>query len=709
MNAIVVAALHVVVWHAYRAEEQKALEHCAKVYTIQHPDVIVEPVAIPFDAFSPKLEAAIPRGNGPDLFVGSHEGLGEWSRTGLIVPIDAQLPPGELNAFLDGTVEPLRVGGHLYGLPLAFKSLALYWRTDRLAAPPANTDELVAAAHAAQKDGRYAIAYEAGSMFYHAAWLHGFGGRILDENGRPALDSPQSIAAMSFVQGLAAQHFLPEESTNTVAAQLFNDGKSSMTINGPWFLGEIAPGVPFAVAPLPVVSATGVRARPLVTIEALLLADRARSPEAAMAFARWLAGPEAALVRAIEGRQTVAARAPWDDPRVGEDKILKAFRAQLPDTVPMSNRPEMRAVWEPAQRALRRVLRGAADPKPALAEAEAQILESLRPAPPPAGRTPYSVGFGLAALGLAYYLYRRGRARGGLTEIRRQGWAYAYLGPAALAMALLVFVPFGVGAGMALFHHEGGRWTFIGLQNFVDILTSRDGPVWAPLSFYFTLAVTALWTIANVSLHVILGVALALLLRDPALKLRGVYRMLLIVPWAVPNYITALIWRGMFHRQFGAVNGLLTALGLQPVSWFSQFWTAFTANLATNVWLGFPFMMVVTLGALSRIPKELEEAAALDGASRWQRLRHVTLPLLAPAMLPSVLLGAVWTFNMFNIVFLVSGGEPDGATEILVSQAYRWAFTRGHRYGYAAAYAVLIFAVLALQSALSRRVTEVEA
>jgi arabinogalactan oligomer/maltooligosaccharide transport system permease protein len=154
------------------------------------------------------------------------------------------------------------------------------------------------------------------------------------------------------------------------------------------------------------------------------------------------------------------------------------------------------------------------------------------------------------------------------------------------------------------------------------------------------------------------------------------------------------------------VNALLSAIGLQPVAWFSRFWTAFSANVATNVWLGFPFMMVVTLGALSRISREVEEAAALDGASRWQRLTQVVLPLIRPALAPAVLIGAVWTFNMFNIIFLVSGGEPDGMTEILVSQAYRWAFTRGHRYGYAAAYAVLIFAVLAAQAALSRRVTE---
>jgi arabinogalactan oligomer/maltooligosaccharide transport system permease protein len=293
--------------------------------------------------------------------------------------------------------------------------------------------------------------------------------------------------------------------------------------------------------------------------------------------------------------------------------------------------------------------------------------------------------------------------------VRRQGWAYAYLAPAMIAMAVLVFIPFAVGAVMSLYHHESGHWTFIGLSNFGDILASKQQPLFAPLSFYFTLVVTALWTVANVTLHVLVGVTLALLLRDPMLKLRGVYRMLLIVPWAVPNYITALIWKGMFHRQFGAVNALLAYVGIAPVSWFSRFWTAFTANLTTNVWLGFPFMMVVTLGALGRIPRELEEAAALDGASRWQRLRHVTLPLLWPAMLPSVLLGAIWTFNMFNIVFLVSGGEPDGATEILVTQAYRWAFTRGHVYGYAAAYAVLILVVLAAQTALARRLEEREA
>ena len=121
---------------------------------------------------------------------------------------------------------------------------------------------------------------------------------------------------------------------------------------------------------------------------------------------------------------------------------------------------------------------------------------------------------------------------------------------------------------------------------------------------------------------------------------------------------------------------------------------AFSANLITNTWLGFPFMMVVTLGALQSIPRDLEEAAIVDGAGWWFRFRHVVWPLLKPALLPAIIIGSVWTFNMFNVVYLVSAGEPDGSTEILISEAYRWAFSRNNRYGYAAAYAVIIFGVL---------------
>jgi arabinogalactan oligomer/maltooligosaccharide transport system permease protein len=219
-------------------------------------------------------------------------------------------------------------------------------------------------------------------------------------------------------------------------------------------------------------------------------------------------------------------------------------------------------------------------------------------------------------------------------------------------------------------------------------------------SFYLVLIVTVVWTLLNVAFHLGLGLTAGLLLSQPLLKMRAFYRVLLIIPWAVPNYVTALAWKGMFHRQFGAVTGFIElandtlGTGIEPISWFAQFSTAFTANVATNVWLGFPFMMVVTIGALTGVPKDVLEAAEVDGASRWQRLTKITLPMIRPTLMPAITLGAIWTFNMFNVVFLVSGGDPDGTTDILVSEAYRWAFTREAQYGYAAAYAVLIFVLL---------------
>ena len=198
----------------------------------------------------------------------------------------------------------------------------------------------------------------------------------------------------------------------------------------------------------------------------------------------------------------------------------------------------------------------------------------------------------------------------------------------------------------------------------------------------------------NVILHVTLGLIFGIALSRPFLKLKAIYRVLLIVPWAVPSYVTALAWKGMFHRQYGAINALLGS----ETSWFASFSGAFTANVATNVWLGFPFMMVVVMGALTSIPKDVLEAAEVDGATRWQSFWLVTLPLLRPTLLPAVILGSIWTFNMFNVVFLVSGGEPDGKTDILVSEAYRWAFARNAQFGYAAAYAVIIFGLLVVMS-----------
>jgi ABC-type sugar transport system permease subunit len=290
------------------------------------------------------------------------------------------------------------------------------------------------------------------------------------------------------------------------------------------------------------------------------------------------------------------------------------------------------------------------------------------------------------------------------TGIRVHRVALGFLAPAAIPMLVLVAAPFVIGLVLGFYDHHHGTWTYVGLHNFGEILSGGGRALDDPLNFWFIFGVTVLWTVANVVFHVTIGVTLALLLSRTWLRGKGLFRMLFILPWAVPNYITALMWKGMFDSEYGALNSLLHAVGLDSVSWFSSWATSFSANVITNTWLGFPFMMVVALGALETIPKEIYEAADVDGASPWQRFHHITLPHLRPALGPAVALGSIWTFNMFNVIYLVSAGAPGGSTNILVTDAYRWAFERGERYGMAAAYATIIFGILLLWTVFGARI-----
>lgn len=282
--------------------------------------------------------------------------------------------------------------------------------------------------------------------------------------------------------------------------------------------------------------------------------------------------------------------------------------------------------------------------------------------------------------------------------------AYTYMAPTLISVSLLVFVPFSIGLVLAFMRHDHGTFTWVGIDHFIQILYQQDYNITHPLNFYFTLAVTLLWTFVNVIFHTSLGLALALLLNTKGLYLKGIYRALLIIPWAIPNYITALIWKGMFNQNYGLINYCLQFVGVEPIAWMHGFWGAMSANVVTNTWLGFPFMMVVSLGALQSIPKDLYEAAHIAGASRWIQFKEITLPLLRPALLPAVILGSVWTFNMFNIIYLVSGGQPNGATDILITEAYRWAFEQD-RYGYASAYSLIIFVILLGYASLTQKLS----
>ena len=704
----------IVLWHSYRGREEKALEEVVKKIEEAMPDIRIRILAVPYEVYADKIKNSIPRGHGPDLFIYAHELIGNWARSGILYPYGNASDKSLFREFLPQTVEPLSYDGKIYALPLAFKSLALFYNSSLIIKPPETIDELlkIALNYTEPKTGRYGLLVQTDQFYSLFPFFTLKGGGIKDKSGNYNLAMQGNSDGLELVKNLVLKYrVVPEEITGALLTQFFSEGKSPFAINGPWFIGEIYGKIPFKVNSFPEDEKTGRKMKPFLTIEGIFISSRSKKIEIAKRVASFLAGEESARIRFLRGFQCVANKSIISQHSKSiEDseayKILMGFYEQLPDTIPMPNDPKMRSVWVPMKLAIGKVIRGEEDPSKALVEAQRLFIAYTAPPPEPSNPGVFILLLSVILLIGAGFAVKKGIRENIPQRIVKARMIYVYLIPGMLATALLVFLPFLVGASVSLFSHVEGKFTFVGLKNFYKILFASDFHIFEPMNFYTTLIVTILWTIANLILHVSTGMSIALLLEKPWIKLRAFWRILLIVPWAIPNYITALIWKGMFHKQLGSINAILGLLGVEPVGWFSRFSTAFGANLITNAWLGFPFMMVVTLGALQSIPKELEESARVDGASGWTIFWKIKFPLLKPALLPAIILGTIWTFNMFNVIYLVSGGEPGGATDILISEAYRWAFERQEQYGYASAYAVLIFGILLLLARLQRKVIE---
>ena len=275
---------------------------------------------------------------------------------------------------------------------------------------------------------------------------------------------------------------------------------------------------------------------------------------------------------------------------------------------------------------------------------------------------------------------------------RQRLFLMALLGPTAVVVLAVVAYPFVYNVAISFSNmniYTLRDWELVGFRQYASVFAEPD--------FWWVFLKTILWTGVNVFFHVGLGVFLAVLLHQKFVRGKPAWRILLILPWAVPQYITALTWRGMFNFEYGAVNLFLNKLfSADPVAWLTDPVGAFAAAILTNVWLGFPFMMVIALGGLQSIPGELYEAADVDGASAWTQFWSITAPLLKPVMVPAITLGTIWTFNNINVIWLISnGGEPAEKTHILVSYVYEAAFSM-YRFGWAAALSMVIFGVLFL-------------
>jgi arabinogalactan oligomer/maltooligosaccharide transport system substrate-binding protein len=374
----------IVVWHAYRAEEKAALEKIVATYNEANASKgnRVTTLAVPYDAFADKISAAVPRGKGPDVFIYAQDRLGGWIEAGNTVePIDFYLDKPTRGRYLPTTMEAMTYRGTVYGLPLNFKVITMIYNRKLVASPPKTSAELVATCRKLtdKKSGRFGLAYSYADFYYHAALMNGFGGRVFDPGPKPVLNNPQNVRSLELLmRWIEKDGILPAEPSTALVTSLFNEGKAAIVFSGPWFLGEIAKGIDYGLAPLPtLVEAGGKAMRPWMTVEGVYVAAPSKNKEAAYEFAKYLTDVGAAKVLAVEGRQTPANKAAYDDPRISGDSILAEFRKQVEVAVPMPNLPEMTMVWSPATTAMNSITRKSASPKAAMDAAQKKVEEDV--------------------------------------------------------------------------------------------------------------------------------------------------------------------------------------------------------------------------------------------------------------------------------------------------------------------------------------------
>ncbi len=272
---------------------------------------------------------------------------------------------------------------------------------------------------------------------------------------------------------------------------------------------------------------------------------------------------------------------------------------------------------------------------------------------------------------------------------REQTTGWLLVMPALLILALVFIYPIGRAFWLSLGRQNLGTQlqpVFAGLANYTRMV--GDGRFWQ------TITNTTIFTIASVSLELVLGMTIALVLNQ-SFPGRGMVRTIAIIPWALPTAVMGLAWTWIFNDQYGVLNDILLRLGLieQGISWLGEPTLAMVALIIADVWKTTPFMSIILLAGLQSIPPELYEAHTIDGAKPWQSFTQITLPLIMPQILIALLFRFAQAFGMFDLVQVMTGGGPAGATETVSIYIYSTVM-RYLDFGYGSALVVVTFLLL---------------
>lgn len=690
------------VWHQMIYSHRAVLAKAIEIFETKNPGIKIRATYRETEELRSAFQSAAMGGSGPHLIYGPSDQVGPFAAMGLISPLENDLPPAFWRRF-DGLAVPLYQGHRYVVGDSVGNHLMLIYNRKIVKDPPRTMSELIQQAKAYTLDtdsdnkiDQWGLVFNYTEPFFFVPWINAFGEGFLKNQVTPNLETLSTQTAFAFIQDLKTKYkVIPPECDYEMSNALFKDGRAAFIINGDWSWGDYQKAkIDFGIAPLPQNEVSKLWPAPLVGTKGYSLNANITEPierKNALAVLQFLTSPEVQLLFLSEVGTLPSDLGLREQDIVKNDPLLTASAKIMAYGQPMPMVPEVRAVWDALRRHYQAVLSEQEIPLAAakLAQQDAeQQIQSMNAITVAGVQGRATVGLlVLFMLGLGFFVVRS--LPDFLRTLRAQPLYWSMLLPALLVIFLIVIYPFFYNILISLSNfglRTFKNWQLIGFQNYHEVLTDYK--------FYAVLLKTIIWTFSNVITHVLIGVTLAVLI-DQLLPAKPLWRILLIIPWAVPQYITALTWRGLFNQEYGPINQFLHSwLQLSPVQWLSQPLLTFFACFVTNVWLGFPFMMIVALGGLQSIPSSLYEAAKIDGASGFQRFRMITWPLLLPVMVPAALLGFIWTFNNLSVVWLVSNsGEPADQTHILVSYVYKSAFNL-YRYGYAAALSLIIFVML---------------
>lgn len=547
-----------------RVDEREVLQRHLDNFMRLNPEIKVTQLYKETEELRSGFIVAAIGGQGPDLVYGPEDQVGPFEVMKIIKPLDEIFSAEYLSNFNEKA--KVYSNGHLWMLADKLGNhLTLVYNKDLLQTPPETDRELIEIGKKLtldkNNDGKidqYGLVWNYTEPFFFIPFLTGYGGWVFDDSLNPTLNSSAMIKGLNFLADLRDKHkIIPSEADYEIADVLFKEGRAAMLINGDWSWASYGKaGINYGIYPLPIMEETGLRAAPMVSAKGFSInanVNEAKLP-VIKKILEFLLSPENQLETAKQLNTFPTRKEIYEDPFILNDEILQNSRKQIEYGKPMPIISEMRAIWDAMRPSYQAVLGGSINPEQAAVQMQNDAVKKIAELQEDVtSETAEQFFFIALAVGiLILIIVSRKAFLSFLKTFKENRFAYFFVLPALVVMGLVIFYPFFYNVVLSLSNmnlRHISDWSIIGFNQYLKVFSE---PV-----FYSVFIKTIIWTFSNVIFHVVIGVTLALML-NRTLPGKGIFRTLLILPWAIPQYIVALTWRGMFNYEYGSINLIFT-------------------------------------------------------------------------------------------------------------------------------------------------------